>query len=186
MKKKKETIGIIPIQESYTSLLLGIIVVIAFAFLALSFAKSKGIIKNFIFSRSQSISSSKTTKSDITNLKQQIIYTVLEGDDLGIISAKFYNTGEYWNEIAKANKLENPDLLEAGTKLIIPQIKISQPIDQSLSITASTYTVQEGEDLWGIALRAYGDAYAWTKIAEANNLSQPDAISAGTVLKIPR
>jgi len=48
------------------------------------------------------------------------------------------------------------------------------------------YTVVAGDSLWNIAVREYGDGYAWTKIATANNLINPDLIHAGNVLRLPR
>lgn len=57
---------------------------------------------------------------------------------------------------------------------------------QSSAITQATYTVLEGDHLWEIAVRAYGDGFRWSDIAKANNLSSPDAIAPGMVLTIPR
>jgi nucleoid-associated protein YgaU len=37
-----------------------------------------------------------------------------------------------------------------------------------------------------IAGRAYGDVYQFDKIAKANNITDPNNIEVGTVLKIPR
>ena len=50
-----------------------------------------------------------------------------------------------------------------------------------------TYTVQSGDSLSAIARREYGDANAWQRIYEANRdqLSDPDLIHPGQVLKIP-
>lgn len=53
-------------------------------------------------------------------------------------------------------------------------------------ITGSTYTVQPDDWLSKIADRAYGDVYAYQKIAQANNLQNPDSIEVGQVLQIPR
>lgn len=61
--------------------------------------------------------------------------------------------------------------------------------DQSLwgdKITGDTYTVQPGDWLSKIAWRAYNDVYSYPKIAQANNLQNPDSIEVGQVLKIPR
>jgi len=49
-----------------------------------------------------------------------------------------------------------------------------------------TYVVKEGDDLSKIALNAYGDIYAWEKIADANNISNPDILQVGKILIIPR
>lgn len=54
------------------------------------------------------------------------------------------------------------------------------------SIHEDTYTVVEGDWLSKIAGRAYGDVFAYTKIAQANNIQNPDLIIPGQVLKIPR
>jgi nucleoid-associated protein YgaU len=53
-------------------------------------------------------------------------------------------------------------------------------------ITSDTYTVQKGDWLSKIAGRAYGDVMAYQKIAQANNITNPDSIEVGTVLKLPR
>ncbi len=50
-----------------------------------------------------------------------------------------------------------------------------------------TYTVKSGDTLSKIAKHYYGDAHAYTRIFEANRdqLSDPDKIRVGQVLKIP-
>ena len=52
---------------------------------------------------------------------------------------------------------------------------------------ARTYTVKPGDTLSGIAKEHLGNANAYTKIFEANRdqLSDPDKIKPGQVLKIP-
>lgn len=54
------------------------------------------------------------------------------------------------------------------------------------NIEGNTYTVQEGDWLSTIAARAYGDIFAYTKIAEVNKIQNPDYIVPGMVLNIPR
>ncbi len=53
-------------------------------------------------------------------------------------------------------------------------------------IEGDSYTVVEGDWLSTIAARAYGDILAYPKIAEANNIQNPDLILPGQVLKLPR
>ena len=50
-----------------------------------------------------------------------------------------------------------------------------------------TYTVVSGDSLSKIAQREYGDAQQWRKIYDANRdqISNPDLIHPGQVLKIP-
>lgn len=54
------------------------------------------------------------------------------------------------------------------------------------SITGSSYKVVAGDTLWNIACRAYGDCYAWTRIAQANKLINPDLIHPGNEFTLPR
>lgn len=54
------------------------------------------------------------------------------------------------------------------------------------TITGSTYTVVAGDTLWDIACRAYGDCYAWSRIATENKLVNPDLIHPDNVFTLPR
>ena len=47
------------------------------------------------------------------------------------------------------------------------------------------YVVKSGDSLSKIAKSYYGNANDYNKIAEANNISDPDKIQAGQQLKIP-
>ncbi len=53
---------------------------------------------------------------------------------------------------------------------------------------ATTYVVQPGDTLAGIAQKVYGDRNAWPRIAEANRSTLPDPsrMKVGTTLTIPR
>lgn len=48
-------------------------------------------------------------------------YTVVKGDNLWKISVRAYQDGFKWSEIAKANHLTNPNVIHAGSELIIPR-----------------------------------------------------------------
>jgi 5'-nucleotidase / UDP-sugar diphosphatase len=48
-----------------------------------------------------------------------------------------------------------------------------------------TYTVVKGDSLWKIAESTYGDGEAWTKIAKANTLRNPNIIAIGAELELP-
>lgn len=123
-------------------------------------------------------------------------YVTQKGDDLWHIAERAYGDGYKWTEIAKANNLTNPNVLYSNTKLTLPvitptpQIAQEKPstvptVAQGNTIKGHTYTVAKGDDLWDIAVRAYGDGYQWVKIAEANHLSNPSVIFSGNVLSIP-
>lgn len=63
---------------------------------------------------------------------------------------------------------------------------ISAISSKRVTFKGDTYTVQQGEGLYEIAEKVYGDGMMWTAIAEANKLSSPDLIEVGMKLKIPK
>lgn len=181
--------------ESYTSLILGIFVVVIAAILIVSFAKNIGSGNKTVSQQTLS-QKTETTKENTDTLKT---YTVGAGDDLWNISEKVYKSGFYWVDIARANNLSDPGLIHGGNVLKLPDVKPlialtevtnteAQPeaISQTNLISGSTYIIQKGDFLWDIAVRAYGDGFKWTDIAKENNLTNPNLIFSENILKIPR
>lgn len=132
-----------------------------------------------------------STQTSITNE-----HTVVKGETLWSIAENSYGSGYNWVDIKNANNLTG-DAIEVGQKLVIPDdVKTNEPTatltsqtktdTQQLSITGDIYTVVKGDCLWDIAVRAYGDGFAWTKIAQANNLDNPNIIHPGNSLILPR
>lgn len=127
-------------------------------------------------------------------------YVVVAGDSLWTIAEKTYKSGYNWVDIARANKLNNPDDIHKGNVLVLPKVSpkmttVQEAVQNNTSmvhtpqeerITGTTYTVAKGDSLWSIAVRAYGDGYKWVNIAKANNLANPGTIYSGNVLRIPR
>ncbi|MDL2263520.1 LysM peptidoglycan-binding domain-containing protein [Synergistaceae bacterium OttesenSCG-928-I11] len=48
-----------------------------------------------------------------------------------------------------------------------------------------TYRVNKGDSLWMIARRVYGDGTAWTLLAKANDLRDPNKLNIGQELSLP-
>lgn len=118
-------------------------------------------------------------------------YQVQKGDDLWKIAEKFYSSGYNWVDIAQENNLSNPNIIYVDQKLIIPRTAVIKPLAAEMTafgpvIDGSQYVVEKGDHLWGIAVRAYGDGYQWTRLAQANNIANPDIIDPGDILTIPR
>ena len=70
---------------------------------------------------------------------------------------------------------------------IVAEVTIDPKAAQNAASQARTYTVQSGDTLSKIAKAHLGDANAYMKIFEANReqLTDPDKIKPGQVLKIP-
>ena len=171
---------------------MGAIVVLIVGILFVTFAKGN---KNLQTSSIKDIS-----EIENQNSKTSSTYTVKLGDDLWTISENIYKDGFKWVEIAKINNLENPGLIYAGNKLVLPTIiqekqatinaqtspKATDKSIQNNSITGNEHIVVRGDNLWNIAVRAYGDGFKWPEIAKANNLLNPSIIHSGNIFKIPR
>ena len=119
-------------------------------------------------------------------------YVVKANDHLWQISEMFYQSGYNWADIAKENNLASPNLIAIGQKLTIPDVEpkmaTAEEISTAETINPGKYTVQEGDWLSKIALRAYGDIFAWEKIYEANKEligPNPNILEIGQLLTIP-
>ena len=125
-----------------------------------------------------------------------VTYIVGGGESLWRIAEKQYGSGYNWVDIARENNLSNPNLIDDGQELVIPDVEpkeLTTPtetptVDQitANSISGATYTVAAEDNLWRIAVRAYGDGYRWVDIAVANELVNPNIVHSGNVLSIPR
>ena len=187
--KKKSFFSQIKWGESYVSLLIGLIVVVVIAGLGISFVRSQKTTQTSSTQFNPSLQIQEEQNAGENNTQKT--YTIKPGDDLWRISESFYKSGYNWIDIVKANNLKNPGMIFAGNKLIIPKVEpkaVTVSIQQEISrsIAGNSYTIEKGDNLWEIAVRAYGDGYSWTRIAQANSLDNPNLIFSGNVLKIPR
>ena len=173
--------------ESYTSLFLGAVVVVVALVLIVSFIKSRNV-------SNQGATSSSTVNGEQMGTKLPKTYVVKKGDDLWHIAQNLYGSGYNWVDLASANKLENPGTVFAGSVLVVPDVKPKmltvetqvKSVQQVNTISGTSYTIEKGDYLWSIAVRAYGDGYKWVEIAKANNLVNPSLIHSGNTLKLPR
>jgi len=63
----------------------------------------------------------KASEAPATNAIKGTSYTIVSGDNLWNIAVRAYSDGYRFVEIAKANKISNPDLIFSGNKLKIPR-----------------------------------------------------------------
>lgn len=196
-------------NKSYVNLVLGLLIVFIAGILVLNFFK-----KNQENLGPAQQAATEDTQGDVKPGDLPGKYTVKEGDTLYLIAEKYYQDGYKFPKLAEANKLNDVNTLEVGQVLDIPKLEDTTlaatettttdtaatetkdsgtgtggAINQTVwgeTISGDTYTVVEGDWLSTIAGRAYGDIMAYEKIAQANNITDPNVINPGTVLKIPR
>jgi nucleoid-associated protein YgaU len=101
---------------------------------------------------------------------------------------KLYFTGSVKTEAEKNELWTAIKTIPEWRDEIVADIKVvGGPEPAAAAPAAHTYTVKPGDTLSGIAKQHLGDANAYMKIFEANRdqLSDPDKIKPGQVLKIP-
>jgi len=126
-------------------------------------------------------------------------HVVQRGETLSEISKDYYGTSTKWREILKANSgiLDDPRLLRPGMKLKIPALPevasaatrgpVLSAVAEAGAAPRRTYTVQQGDSLFRIAMKSYGDGTRWKDIQQANNhlIDDPKKLRPGMVLIIP-
>lgn len=180
------------IKTNYQSIILGVLVLLVIV----------SVITRLSISQKNSATQSKNDAQNITeestaseeSKPKNKEYTVQKGENLWVIAQKNYGSGYNAMDIAYANKLKNPNIVEVGMKLIIPEVKAKAPTTgiiaeaqtEKVTISEKEYKVKSGDTLWNIALRAYGDGYQWVKIAQANKITNPNIIHKDNMLTLPR
>ena len=97
------------------------------------------------------------------------VYTVVKGDTLRKIAKKY---GTTYQKLAAYNSIANPNNISIGQEIRIPNPTL--PL---------TYTVVKGDSLGKIA-KKYGTTTQ--KLADYNNISNPNRIYVGQKIKIPK
>lgn len=180
-------------NESTVSIFLGALVLFSVIFLTVNYFKNRN---------TGTTVPAKQTETSVPQKGNE--YTVAKGDTLWNIAEKAYGSGYNWVDIAEENGITNADSIEEGQVLSIPEVEnktatvsefgelanedsgemIVQP--ETTKDTATSYTVVKGDNLWKIAVTAYGDGFRWVDIAKANKLANPRVIHAGNILVLPR
>ena len=122
-----------------------------------------------------------------------VLYTVRDGDSIRDIASAYQVDAQ---KIFDANKLSNPDALESGSKLVIPD---ARPIEMSRLIVAvrggerqaGEVAVRSGitsyEVMPGDTLNAIADKFDVTvsTIVSANSIPDPNNLTLGQKLLVP-
>lgn len=125
---------------------------------------------------------SETTAPSTSN-DGEVVYTVVAGDTLSKIAAKY---GTTYQKLAEYNGIANPNVIRVGQKIKIPGKASTEQsgttAKQETAATETVYTVKSGDTLSAIA-KKYGTTYQ--KLASYNDISNPNKISVGQKIKIP-
>ena len=133
------------------------------------------------------------------------VHVVKPGESVSSIARDVLGSTDYADEIVAANSLKNPEVIEVGQELTLPEVgtqptvavtaKVEEKMEGKVETTAATtggkiegtsYVVQKGDTLMTIAERAYGNKSLYTRIMSANGLRNPNRIEVGMTLKLSR
>jgi len=62
----------------------------------------------------------KSELKNLKNLNPYFAYTVAEGETLWNISEQYLGDGQFYKDLAHLNRLDNPDSIQAGEKILFP------------------------------------------------------------------
>ncbi|MEE3807275.1 LysM peptidoglycan-binding domain-containing protein [Lysinibacillus fusiformis] len=105
-----------------------------------------------------------------------------EGFDVSVkIKLKQYqNYGNKKIILKTSTKAKNA----TGTTKTASKAVVEQKRPTTGKETPKTHTVKSGETLWAIAKKYLGDGSKYTELAKINNISNPNMIKAGQVIKL--
>ena len=111
----------------------------------------------------------------------EILESAENGFDVNVrIQLKQYR--DYGNKkinLKAATKANSTSSSKTATKAVVEQKRPTIGKE-----TPKTHTVKSGETLWAIAKKYLGDGSKYTELAKINNISNPNVIRAGQVIKL--
>jgi nucleoid-associated protein YgaU len=127
-------------------------------------------------------------------LREKYAYAINTAKDLRMQGSADERDGKLYfhgmtNTPAEANKIWDAiKTIPDWPNEVVADIKATTDQTATKSTHAATHTVKAGDTLSKIAKEYFGDANAYMKIFNANQdqLSDPDKIKPGQVLKIPQ
>ncbi len=190
----------VKLSESTVSMVLGAVVVLVVGLLAYNYFKANQPASNVTPAEVSTEAPATNESGEVNGARAAVAlpttHVVAAGENLWTISEKYFTSGYNYVDIAAVNGLKNANKLAVGQKLSIPKVMVRMPLGTGgpalypvitdSRIEGASYTVLKGDNLWSIAVRAYGDGFKWVEVAKVNNLTNPNLIHAGNVLSIPR
>jgi lysozyme len=129
---------------------------------------------------STSTSSNKTSSSSITAASGT--YTVKSGDTLYGIAA---NNNTSVSSLVSLNSITDPDNIYVGQVLKLSSSssssKVTTTTSSSSTKTSGSYTIKSGDTLYQIAI---ANGLSVSQLASLNNISDPNEVYVGQVLKL--
>ncbi|HGY90791.1 MAG TPA: LysM domain-containing protein [Planctomycetes bacterium] len=116
--------------------------------------------------------------------------TVRRGDNLWTLAKRELGRGALWKRIAALNPGLDPEHLQQGTVVVLPESenRITNGRANSASDSGKwpvRHVVRRGETPSSIAKRYYGKSTEWKPILAANGLRRPRDLRRGATIVVP-
>ncbi|WP_420619193.1 Calx-beta domain-containing protein [Candidatus Poriferisocius sp.] len=152
---------------------------------------------------SESVGADQQAGAGTDQARHFLTYAVKPGDTLESIAQTAYGDATAWERIFEANRgrvqndgytFTSSDSIRYGWVLDIPATVLVAGARSASSAPYASYTVESGDSLGAVSLKAYGDAGYWSRIEAANmgrrqadgrRFTDADSIEVGWVLRIP-
>ncbi len=177
--------------ESYTSLILGIIVVIVGTILLLSLVRNRNVPP--VPDANQQTMSTSTTNAPVRIIVSQTDEeTIISSETAAPTNKQAISptSPPVPTKKAESKKVVTPTTNPTPTKVIkkTEVLTPTKPPQKTAEKQAGgkTYVVISGDTLWKIAENEYGSGYNWVDIARVNKLSNSDLIEKGMKLSLPK
>ena len=142
--KSKKQASFMNFGESYTSLVLGIVVVIIASILLVSFVRNRNDVQP-IPTDKPDISATSIGPAEEGSGSSE--HTVRAGQGLWQIAEERYGSGYNWVDIAEANNITDPNQIVEGAVLVLPDVepkeRTSEDPQPTATATPSVIPVQE-------------------------------------------
>ncbi len=130
-------------------------------------------------------------------LNTPLYSTVYPGDTLSGIAAYYYDDGEKWSVLARANGIESPEKLDPYHRLRIPWMPVCEEgkdevgrigrrmFGSSRPVKIVLHPVGEGDSLEALARKYYRNRRLRFFLADYNRIKDPRSLEQGSSLRIP-
>ncbi len=118
-------------------------------------------------------------------------HTVASGDNFVTIAKRYYDNGDLFDIITRANPKLDPRRLSIGDTVIVPALDAAgDPVGlPKVNADARTHTVRGGQTLSDIAAERLGRSALWQEIYDLNREAigdDPGTLQVGMELKLPQ
>ena len=124
-----------------------------------------------------------------------LYYTFGPKDTLWALANRFYGDGRYWKPLAVYNGITNPKKIRDGKVIMVPPFAylnmdalnwtFEGEDNNNYQVVERSHTFLDGDTLWALASKYYGNGNYWEALAIYNNITNPRKIKDGTIVYLP-